>query len=73
MLLKTPFQKICYKLFLALIALVYSFSAYVAPSDAQPIAPHSRRTVRSGSRFPISTIHSSSSSAAPKYEKNTGI
>ena len=39
MLLKTPFQKICYKLFLALIALVYSFSAYVAPSDAQPIAP----------------------------------
>lgn len=39
MLLKTPFQKICYKLFLALLALVYSFSAYVAPSDAQPIAP----------------------------------
>ena len=39
MLLKTPLQKIFYKLFLALIALVYSFSAYVAPSDAQPIAP----------------------------------
>lgn len=39
MLLKTPFQKICYKLFLALIAAVYGVSAYVAPSDAQPIAP----------------------------------
>ncbi len=41
MLLKTPFQKICYKLFLALIGLVYSFTAYVAPAETQPIAPQS--------------------------------